>query len=95
MSTPRMISLLATAGVVATFSMAVPAFAADYGQLCKPRVVSVKTASALSKHHYGWSRYRVASWYASHFRYADAAPAAVQPASWSGRPVLLMVGIAF
>lgn len=95
MSTPRMISLLATAAVVATLSMAAPAFAADYGPLCKLRVTAVKTASAPAKHHFGWSRSRMASWYASHLHYADAAPATVQRASWSSRPVLLMVGIAF
>jgi hypothetical protein len=95
-SSPRMIPLLAMAGVIAALSMATPALAADYGPRCKlvTTVVSVKTASASSRRHYHWSRYRVASWYASHLRYADAAPAE-RPASWSGRPVLLMVGIAF
>jgi hypothetical protein len=95
MSTPRTILLLATAGVVATLSMAAPALAADYGPVCKPRVAAVNVKTASVKRHFGWSRYRIASWYGSHFRYADAAPAAVQSASWSSRPVLLVVGIAF
>ena len=93
MSTPRMLSLLVTAVLAATISMAAPAFAADYGPLCKPRVVAVNAKTVSGKSHF-WSRYRIASWYGSRSRYADA-PAALQPASWSGRPVLLMVGIAF
>jgi hypothetical protein len=94
-SIPRMMSLLATAGVVAALSMAAPALAADYGPLCKPGAAAVGVKTASAKRHYAWPRYRVASWYASHFRSADRAPAVVQPASWSGRPVLLMVGIAY
>ncbi len=94
--TRTMSRLVAATGVAAMLAIAAPAFAADYHPLGKSAacVVSAKTASA-SKRDHTWLRYRVASWYASHFRYSDAVPAVVQPASWSSRPVPLMVGIAY
>jgi len=96
MNSTRMMSLLTTVGVVAALSMAAPALATDYSSPGKPgaAAIGVKAASAPDKRHYGWSRYRIASWYA-HYRYANAAPALVQPASWSGRPFVLIVGIGF
>ena len=55
---------------------------------------SAKVKTASIKRHYVWPRYRIASWYTSHLRYADVAPAAWQH-YYSARPVLLMVGIAY
>jgi hypothetical protein len=96
-NTRTMSHLVAAAGVVTMLAMAAPAFAADYNSPGKPAtgVAAVKTASVPTKIHHGWSRYRIASWYASHFRDTAAAPAVVQPASWGSRPFILMVGIGF
>jgi hypothetical protein len=90
-----MIPLLAMAAVVASLSIAAPASATDYNALGKQgtAAASVKTASAPAKRH--WSRYRFGSWWASRYHYADTAPAVARPASWSSRPFVLMVGIAF
>jgi len=97
MDSTRMMSLLAMVSVVATLSIGAPAWAADYNPPGKTAAAAVsgKTAYVTSRRHYGWSRYRIASWYASHYRYTNSAPAVVQPASWHSRPFVLMVGIAF
>lgn len=95
--TSRKLSVFAAAGVVAALWIATPAMAAD--EVVPPvkqaaGITSVKTASAPSRHRHYWPRYRVASWYTAHLRYADAAPY-----TWHGffssRPALLMVGIAY
>jgi hypothetical protein len=93
--TSRKMSLFA-AGVVAALSIAMPAMADEIVPPAKQAtgITSVKTASAPSRHRHHWPRYRVASWYTAHLRYAD-----VSPPTWhsyySSRPVLLMVGIAY
>ncbi|HLZ02684.1 MAG TPA: hypothetical protein VKR55_11100 [Bradyrhizobium sp.] len=92
----RKLSLFAAvAGFAAALSIAAPAKAAEIGATGKQTaaVSTAKVASARIKHHRHWPRYRVASWYTSHLRYADAA-------GWGGyywrpQPVVLMVGIAF
>jgi hypothetical protein len=89
--------LFAAAGVAAALWIAAPAMAAD--EIVPPvkqaaGITSVKTASAPSKRHRVWPRYRVASWYTAHLRYADAVPSPWH-SYFSSRPVLLMVGIAY
>jgi hypothetical protein len=93
--TSRKMSLFA-AGVVAALSIATSAMAAEIAPPGKPGmgIASVKTASAPSRHRHHWPRYRVASWYTAHLRYADVAPPAWH-SYYSSRPVLLMVGIAY
>ena len=96
---PRKMSLFA-AGVAAALWIATPATAAEIAPPALQAApatqaapaAKVKTASI--KRHYVWPRYRIASWYTSHLRYADVAPAAWQH-YYSARPVLLMVGIAY
>src|SRR5262249_50795199 len=57
-------------------------------------ITAVRTASAPSKRHHIWPRYRLTSWYAPHWRYADVAPIGSQ--SYFGwRPALLMVGVGY
>lgn len=90
-------SLFAAAGVAAALWIATPAFAAEIVPPGKQGVgiASVKTASAPSRRHHHWPRYRVASWYTSHLRYADAMPYYPWQSYFSPRPALLMVGIAY
>jgi len=94
--TSRKMSLFAAAGVVAALWIATPAMADEIVPPAKQAmgITSVKTASAPSRHRHHWPRYRVASWYTAHLRYADA-----MPYTWhsyfSSRPALLMVGIAY
>ena len=93
--TPRKMSLFA-AGFAAALWIAAPATAAEADTSGKQAagVASVKTAAAPSKRHYSWSRYRVASWYTSRLRYADATPVSYRSSYWHSRsPVLLIVGI--
>jgi hypothetical protein len=90
---PRKLSLFtAAAGLAAALWIAAPAMAAEIVPPGSP-AASMKTAS-VKHHHYYWPRYRVASWYTSRLRYADASPV-----GWRGyfspHPVLLMVGIAY
>ena len=77
--------------------MAAPAAAAETNPSGKQAagVVGVKTASAPVGRHHAWPRWRVTSWETYHVRYADAAPDGLQPVYWSGRPVLLMIGIGY
>jgi hypothetical protein len=90
--TPRKISMFAaTAGMAAALWIATPAMAAEIASPVNP-AASVKTVSVKRHHH--WPRYRVASWYTSRLRYADAAPSGWR-SYFTPRPVLLMVGIAY
>ncbi len=88
-------SVLAAAGVAAALWIAAPAMAAD--EIVPPvkqaaGITSVKTASAPSRRHHIWPRYRVASWYTAHLRYADAVP---WHSYFGPRPMLLLVGVAY
>jgi hypothetical protein len=89
-------TLLIAAGVAGALWAVAPAVAADAVPPAKPAtgIAIVRTASAPAKYHHVWSRHRLASWYISRLRYADAAPSGWQSYSRSA-PVLLMVGIAF
>ena len=92
--TPRNISLFA-AGFAAALWIAAPAMAAEADASGKQAagVASVKTVS--TKRHHIWPRYRVASWYTSRLRYADATPVGWRGGGyWHSRPpVLLIIGI--
>jgi len=92
----RKMSLFAAAGVAAVLWTATPALAAEVIPPGKQAagISSVKTASAPSRRHHYWPRYRVASWYTSRLRYADAAPFGWY-SFFSSRPMPLMVGIAY
>lgn len=94
--TPRKMSLFA-AGFAAALWIAAPATAAEVDPSGKPvaGVANVKTAAAPSaKRYHIWPRYRVASWYTSRLRYADATPVSYRSGYWHSRPpVLLIVGI--
>ena len=90
---PRKMSLFA-AGVAAALWIATPATAAEIAPPALQAAPAAKVKTASIKRHYVWPRYRIASWYTSHLRYADVAPAAWQH-YYSARPVLLMVGIAY
>jgi hypothetical protein len=87
----------AAAGVAAALWIASPALAAEINASGKPAAgaVSTRTASAAIKHHHGWPRYRVASWYASRIHIADATPSVHRCSWWCARPFVLMVGIAY
>ena len=94
---PSQTSLFAAAVIVAcALWIAAPAMAAEVIAPGKPAAgtASVTTASLPAKRHRIWPRYRVASWYASHLRDADAAPSGWQ-SYFSSRPALLMVGIGY
>jgi hypothetical protein len=98
--TPRKMSqFAAVAACAAALWIAAPAKAAEMDVPAKQSVGAppVKVASVPARHHrhHNWPRYRVASWYTSHLRYADAEPAGWSGYYWSPHPVLLMVGIAF
>lgn len=93
--TSNKLSLFAAAGIAAALWIATPAMADEVVPPAKQAagISSVKTASAPSRHHRHWPRYRVASWYTSHLRYADAMP--VWHGFFSFHPMPLMVGIAY
>lgn len=96
-TTHHRMSLFA-AGLAAALWIAAPASAAELNAPGKVTagVAGVRTASVPRRHrHHGWPRYRVASWYTSHLRYADAVRAGWRGYHWNPRPVLLMVGVAF
>jgi hypothetical protein len=89
---------LFAAGFAAALWIVAPSNAAELNSRGKATagVAGVRTASGPRRHHRrGWPRYRVASWYTSHLRYADAPSAGWRGYYWKPRPVLLMVGIAF
>jgi hypothetical protein len=87
---------LFAAGVVAALWIATPAVAAEIVPPGKQAagIASVKTASAPTRRHHIWPRYRVASWYTSRLHYADATPF-FWHSYFSSRPVPLMIGIAY
>jgi hypothetical protein len=90
--TARKLSLFtAAAGIAAALWIAAPAMAAEIASPVSP-AASMKTVSIKRHHH--WPRYRIASWYTSRLRYADAAPSGWR-SYFSPRPALLMVGIAY
>jgi hypothetical protein len=96
-SIPRMMShLAAVAGFAVALWIASPA-AAEINGPGKPTVglAGARTVSAPVKRHHVWPRYRVASWYASRIHTADARLGGRPCSWWCGRPVLLMVGIAY
>ncbi len=88
--------MLAAVGVAAALWVATPAMADEIVPPGKQAagIASVKTASSPSRRHHYWPRYRVASWYTSRLRYADA-----MPFPWHSffgpRPPLIMVGVAY
>src|SRR5579871_3184283 len=96
--TQRMIPrLAAAAGFAAALWMVSPAMAADADASARQPagMVAAKTASAPVKRHQHWTRYHLASWYASHVHIADAGTPARQCFWFCGRPFVLMVGVAY
>jgi len=94
----RMMShFAAVAGFGVALWIASPAAAAEISAPGKQTVglVGARTASASVKRHHLWPRYRFASWYASRIHAADASVSGRPCSWWCGRPVLLMVGIAY
>ncbi len=89
---------LAGCAVVAVLWIVSPATAAEPDASARQSVRmanSTKTMAAPVRRHRGWSRYRLASWYASHVNYGDAVTSG-RPCNWfCGRPFVLMVGVAF
>jgi hypothetical protein len=97
-SIPRVMShFAAVAGFAVALWVASPAAAAEINAPGKPTagLVGGRTASTPVKHHHLWPRYRVVSWYASRIHTADASFSGRPCSWWCGRPVLLMVGIAY
>jgi transposase len=94
---PRMMShFAAVAGFAMALWIASPASAAEINAPGKQTagLAGARTAAAPVKHHHFWPRYRVASWYSSRFQ-TDASFSGRPCSWWCGRPVLLMVGIAY
>jgi hypothetical protein len=89
--------LAAAAGVAAALWTVSPAMAAEVDASAKqPGVmVGTKATSASFKRHHRWPQYHLASWYASHIRYADAGTSPRQCYWFCGRPFVLMVGVAY